>query len=83
MTLDDRGGGTGAAPRIFRDPISVPTIPALACPIGIATQRLYLVSRLVVEQSATRLANFFAASVHLMQILPRLRPPPSQRIHAG
>jgi glutamate synthase domain-containing protein 2/nitrite reductase/ring-hydroxylating ferredoxin subunit len=30
LILDGRGGGTGAAPRIFRDNISVPTIPALA-----------------------------------------------------
>jgi len=30
VILDGRGGGTGAAPRIFRDHISVPTIPALA-----------------------------------------------------
>ncbi len=30
IILDGRGGGTGAAPRIFRDHISVPTIPALA-----------------------------------------------------
>ena len=30
IILDGRGGGTGAAPRIFRDNISVPTIPALA-----------------------------------------------------
>jgi glutamate synthase domain-containing protein 2/CDGSH-type Zn-finger protein len=29
IILDGRGGGTGAAPRIFRDHISVPTIPAL------------------------------------------------------
>ncbi|MCG8586806.1 MAG: glutamate synthase-related protein [Pirellulales bacterium] len=29
IILDGRGGGTGAAPRIFRDNISVPTIPAL------------------------------------------------------
>jgi glutamate synthase domain-containing protein 2 len=28
--LDGRGGGTGAAPEMFRDHISVPTIPALA-----------------------------------------------------
>ncbi len=28
--LDGRGGGTGAAPTMFRDHISVPTIPALA-----------------------------------------------------
>ena len=30
IILDGRGGGTGAAPMIFRDHISVPTIPALA-----------------------------------------------------
>ena len=30
IILDGRGGGTGAAPTIFRDNISVPTIPALA-----------------------------------------------------
>jgi methylamine---glutamate N-methyltransferase subunit C len=30
IILDGRGGATGAAPRIFRDNISVPTIPALA-----------------------------------------------------
>lgn len=30
LILDGRGGGTGAAPALFRDHISVPTIPALA-----------------------------------------------------
>jgi glutamate synthase domain-containing protein 2 len=30
IILDGRGGGTGAAPQLFRDNISVPTIPALA-----------------------------------------------------
>jgi len=30
LILDGRGGGTGAAPLLFRDNISVPTIPALA-----------------------------------------------------
>ncbi|MCP3853753.1 MAG: Rieske 2Fe-2S domain-containing protein [Actinomycetia bacterium] len=30
IVLDGRGGGTGAAPTLFRDHISVPTIPALA-----------------------------------------------------
>ena len=30
VILDGRGGGTGAAPLIFRDHISVPTLPALA-----------------------------------------------------
>ena len=30
VIVDGRGGATGAAPLIFRDNISVPTIPALA-----------------------------------------------------
>ena len=30
IIIDGRGGGTGAAPLLFRDHISVPTIPALA-----------------------------------------------------
>jgi methylamine---glutamate N-methyltransferase subunit C len=30
VILDGRGGGTGASPELFRDHISVPTIPALA-----------------------------------------------------
>jgi len=132
IILDGRGGGTGAAPTVFRNNIAVPTIPALArarrhldrqgrqdvtlvitgglrkpedfvkalalgadavalsnaamqaigciamrachtnaCPVGIATQKPHLVSRLVVETSAERLKNFFEASVHLMQILAR------------
>ena len=132
IILDGRGGGTGAAPIIFRDNISVPTIPALArarrhldaagkpnvslvitgglrkpadfikalamgadavalsnsamqaigciamrachtnnCPVGIATQKPHLVSRLVVEKSAQQLKNFFDASVELMQVMAR------------
>lgn len=132
IILDGRGGGTGAAPIIFRDNISVPTIPALArarrhldrsdrkevtlvitgglrkpadfikamalgadaiavsnaamqaigciamrachtnnCPVGIATQKPHLVSRLVVEKSALQLKNFFDASVELMQVMAR------------
>jgi len=132
IILDGRGGGTGAAPIIFRDNISVPTIPALArarrhldrlgrgdvtlvitgglrkpadfikalalgadaiavsnaamqavgciamrachtnnCPVGIATQKPHLVSRLVVEKSAAQLRNFFSASVELMQVMAR------------
>jgi len=132
IILDGRGGGTGAAPVIFRDNISVPTIPALArarrhldragktdvslvitgglrkpgdfvkalalgadaiavsnsamqaigciamrachtnnCPVGIATQKPHLVSRLVIEKSARQLANFFEASVELMQVMAR------------
>ncbi|MFK7758528.1 MAG: glutamate synthase-related protein [Phycisphaerales bacterium] len=30
IIIDGRGGGTGAAPTLFRDNISIPTIPALA-----------------------------------------------------
>ncbi len=133
IILDGRGGGTGAAPLIFRDHISVPTIPALArarayldkqkasgrvtliatgglrvpsdfvkalalgadgialansamqaigcvgaricntnnCPAGIATQKPELRKLLDVEKSAKQLANFFGASVELMQVMAR------------
>ncbi|MGK0297401.1 MAG: glutamate synthase domain-containing protein 2 [Gammaproteobacteria bacterium] len=132
IILDGRGGGTGAAPIIFRDNISVPTIPALArakkhlidshreditliitgglrkpadfakalalgadaiavsnsalqaigclgmrachtnnCPVGIATQKSHLVSRLKIDESARQLAQFFETSIELMKILAR------------
>jgi glutamate synthase domain-containing protein 2/nitrite reductase/ring-hydroxylating ferredoxin subunit len=132
IILDGRGGATGAAPIIFRDNISVPTIPALArarrhldasgrgdvtliitgglrkpadfvkalalgadaiavsnaamqavgciamrachtnnCPVGIATQKPHLMSRLIVEKSARQLANFFEASTELIQVMAR------------
>ena len=132
VILDGRGGGTGAAPQLFRDHISVPTIPALArarrhlerldrgdvtlvitgglrthtdfakalalgadavavsnaaiqaigcigmracnsnnCPVGIATQKQDLRARLVVDESARRLARFFEATVELMTLLAR------------
>ena len=133
IILDGRGGGTGAAPLIFRDHISVPTLPALArarrhldrrgasgrvtlimtgglrtpadfakamalgadgvavsnsalqaigclgmrachtnnCPVGIATQKEELRRRLDIAIGAKRLANFFHASVELMQVLAR------------
>ncbi|NNC80073.1 MAG: Rieske 2Fe-2S domain-containing protein [Acidimicrobiales bacterium] len=132
IILDGRGGGTGAAPEVFRNHISVPTIPALArarrhldaagrsdvtlvitgglrthtdfakalalgadaiavansamqaigclgmracntnnCPVGIATQRADLRSRLVVDEAAQRLQRFFSASVELMGVLAR------------
>jgi glutamate synthase domain-containing protein 2 len=132
VILDGRGGGTGAAPLVFRDHISVPTLAALArarrhldrrgaghislvitgglrtetdfvkalalgadavaiansaiqaigclgmrachtdnCPVGIATQKDHLRSRLVVEASARRLGNFLHASVTLMKVLAR------------
>jgi len=41
------------------------------CPVGIATQKPHLVSRLIVESSAKRLESFFNASVELMQVLAR------------
>jgi glutamate synthase domain-containing protein 2 len=130
IILDGRGGGTGAAPNLFKDNISVPTMAALArarrhldsrhssdvtliitgglrtesdfvkaialgadgvalansalqaigclgmrachtnnCPVGIATQRKDLRARLLVEQSAQRLANYFEATVELMKVL--------------
>ncbi|MEC4725146.1 CDGSH iron-sulfur domain-containing protein [Shewanella sp. D64] len=133
IILDGRGGGTGAAPEMFRDHISVPTIPALArarryldeqgasgrvtlivtgglrvpmdfvkamalgadgvaisnsamqsigcvaarmcntnnCPAGIATQKADLRQRLNVEKSSQQLANFFNASIELMQVMAR------------
>ena len=132
IILDGRGGGTGAAPTLFRDNISVPTIPALArarrhldrlgrrdislvitgglrvpadfikalalgadaiavsnsamqaigclgmracqtndCPVGVATQQDHLRRRLEIEKSAQQLANFFHASVELMQVMAR------------
>ncbi|QKK08628.1 MAG: Rieske 2Fe-2S domain-containing protein [Planctomycetota bacterium] len=131
VILDGRGGGTGAAPLIFRDNISVPTIPALArarrhldrvnpdttlvitgglrtpadfakalalgadavavsnaaiqaigclgmracnsnnCPVGIATQKGHLRARLIVDESARRLASFFKAATELMTVLAR------------
>ncbi len=132
IILDGRGGATGAAPLIFRDNISVPTIPSLArarehldksdakditliitgglrtapdfikalalgadaialansaiqaigcqamrachtnnCPVGIATQKESLRSRINIDLSAKRLENFFNATVELMQVMAR------------
>ena len=124
--------GTGAAPDVFKDNISVPTMAALArarrhldarersdvtliatgglrtesdfikamalgadgvavansamqaigclgmracdsnnCPVGIATQREDLRSRLVVDSAADGLQNFFEATVELMKVMAR------------
>jgi glutamate synthase domain-containing protein 2 len=132
IILDGRGGGTGAAPDVFKDNISVPTMPAVArarrhlddrgasdvtlvatgglrtesdfikalalgadgvavansamqaigclgmracdsnnCPVGIATQKEDLRSRLVVESAADGLQNFFEATVELMKVMAR------------
>ncbi len=132
VILDGRGGATGAAPELFKNNITVPTMVALArarrhldargatdvtliitgglrtesdfvkalamgadgvaiansalqaigclgmrachtnnCPVGIATQKKGLRARLVVDESARRLANFLSASVELMKVLAR------------
>lgn len=132
IILDGRGGGTGSAPNIFKNNISVPTIPALArarkhldkknatnvtliitgglrtesdfikalalgadgiaisnsaiqaigclgmrachtnnCPVGIATQKEDLRSRIKVNQSAKQLQNYFEATTALMKVLAR------------
>jgi glutamate synthase domain-containing protein 2/nitrite reductase/ring-hydroxylating ferredoxin subunit len=131
IILDGRGGGTGAAPNLFKNNISVPTLAALPrarrhldkrardvtlvitgglrtesdflkamalgadgvavsnsalqaigclgmrachtnnCPVGIATQKPSLRARLEVAASAKRLANWFAATVELMQVMAR------------
>jgi glutamate synthase domain-containing protein 2 len=42
-----------------------------SCPVGIATQKDELRQRLEIAKSATRLKNFFEASVDLMKVLSR------------
>ncbi|MFN8082672.1 MAG: glutamate synthase-related protein [Dermatophilaceae bacterium] len=132
VILDGRGGGTGAAPTIFRDTISVPTMAALArarrhldlagarqvtliatgglrrpqdivkalalgadavavsnvalqaigcvgmrachtdnCPVGIATQKPHLRSRLPVQRAAEQLTRYLGAITELMVVLAR------------
>ena len=41
------------------------------CPVGIATQKQNLRSRLIIDNSAQRLANFFKASADLMRVISR------------
>ena len=41
------------------------------CPVGIATQKEALRKRLEIRKSAVQLANFFTATVELMQVLAR------------
>ncbi len=41
------------------------------CPVGIATQKETLRSRLIIDKSAGRLHNFFSATVDLMKVLSR------------
>ena len=132
IILDGRGGGTGSAPKVLRDNINVPTIPALArarkylkesnredvtliitgglrvaedfakalmlgadaiavsnaalqaigclgmracdtnnCPVGIATQKDHLRSRLIIEASAQQLNNFLTATNELIKVIAR------------
>jgi glutamate synthase domain-containing protein 2 len=132
IILDGRGGATGAAPRLFKDNISVPTMAALArarrhldargrrdvtliitgglrhegdfvkamalgadavavansalqaigclgmrachtnnCPVGIATQKPSLRSRLQIEGSARQLTSYLTATTELMAVLAR------------
>lgn len=132
IILDGRGGATGAAPKILRDNINVPTIAALArarkhldakqandvsliitgglrvaedftkalmlgadavavgnsalqaigclgmracntnnCPVGIASQKENLRSRLQIQTSAKQLCNFFNATNDLMKVIAR------------
>ncbi len=131
IILDGRGGGTGAAPDLFKNNISVPTLAALPrarrhldkrgsdctliitgglrtesdfikamalgadgvavsnsalqaigclgmrachtnnCPVGIATQKPSLRARIEIAASARRLANWFEATVELMQVMAR------------
>ncbi|MDA3860168.1 MAG: glutamate synthase-related protein [Melioribacteraceae bacterium] len=132
IILDGRGGGTGSAPNIFKNNISVPTIPALArarkhlnkkgathvtliitgglrtesdfikalalgadgiaisnsaiqaigclgmrachtnnCPVGIATQKEDLRSRIIINESAKLLQNYLEATTGLMKVLAR------------
>ncbi len=132
IIIDGRGGATGAAPTIFKDNISVPTMVAVArarrhldrrdagdvtliatgglridsefvkamalgadgvavansaiqaigclgmrachtnnCPVGIATQKEHLRSRLIVAESAKRLQRYFESTVDLMKVMAR------------
>ncbi len=41
------------------------------CPVGIATQKKSLRSRLIIDKSAERLSNFFHASADLMRVICR------------
>lgn len=41
------------------------------CPVGIATQKENLRSRLIIEQSATQLKNFLDATIDLMKVVAR------------
>ena len=61
IILDGRGGGTGAAPLVFRDNISVPTIPALARARRILDQKLRSDVTLVITGGLRLPADFVKA----------------------
>ncbi len=41
------------------------------CPVGIATQREDLRSRIIIDKSAEQLKNYFDATTELMKVLAR------------
>jgi len=41
------------------------------CPVGIATQKKDLRARIIIDESARRLGNFFEATVELMALMAR------------
>ena len=61
IILDGRGGGTGAAPLIFRDNISVPTIPALARARKYLDQKNYKDISLIITGGLRTAADFVKA----------------------
>ena len=75
-------GSLDLVDRLVLEPVSNAALQAIGClgmrachtnncPVGIATQKEHLRSRLIVEESAKRLARYFEASVELMKILAR------------
>ena len=63
--------GFSTAPLITLGCIMMRKCHLNTCPVGIATQKPGLRSRLVVDDAAARLGRFFDASVELMQVLAR------------
>ena len=61
IILDGRGGGTGAAPLIFRDNISVPTIPALARARNYLDQKNYKNISLIITGGLRTASDFVKA----------------------
>lgn len=65
IILDGRGGGTGAAPTLFRDHISVPSIPAIARARHILDQRGAGGRVTLIATGGLRLAQDFAKAMAL------------------